>query len=189
MDVDKATKREEILSHFPSSVDVNELSALLLKHHDELKEYCGKNVLPALNKFAKEQEAPQQELHDQGKYLTIRFSKDAVNLKGLPGYGDKLGVDPREIVKSLSKVWEIMNEGWGMDPYFDGSNIKALTLTRVENMTLDFDGKETVAPAFRYKVGPDGPTAEDIEKIVNVIKKGREILQGSSSTTGGLIEV
>lgn len=178
---------DEILNALPESLDLNELPELLLANKSLVSDYLRTETEQILTRFSNEQKS--MDSHDPTKFITLQFSNEGVKSASVPGYGDKLAINPKEVVKSLKKVFSIMQEGWGLDPGMDGRNREALEFSKygyAKYLTLDVTADGEVLPAFRYDLSGEYPDNNAIERIVKAIKKGRQ--KTSFSPPGGVIK-
>lgn len=177
---DLQSTRKDILIMLPQTVPIAELAGRLQQYEPLISQYCELGMMAIIERIMAENRIPNSVLHDHTKYQVIRFGAERVPLQNLGEKG--VGINVQDIVVSLRRALDILDVGgFGIGDIEGNQNLQDL-LMRDTHLTLDLNEQtRTVHPALRYKYGTDEITNQDVDKIVEVIRRGRAQIKAKQS--------
>lgn len=177
---DLQSTSKDILSMLPGLVLIAELAGTLQQHEPLVSQYCQLDMTPIIERIMAEDGIPNSVLHDHTKYKVIRFHYECVPLQRLGEKG--VGINVQNVVASLRRALDILDAGGFGISDIEGNQHLPDLLMRGAHLTLDLNEKmRTVHPALRYKHDIDEITNQDVDKIVEVIRKGRAQIKARQS--------
>jgi len=175
---EKPKRNPELLNFLPESCVVDELHKLFLANTAAINAYCGRDVTSTLNHYAAEDSIPYYELSNTVRYPDIKFNNFCVSCIETTGPEGVtvFRTNPRELIESLMRAIEFLDEAFGFDAAMVANWQPILDLSKVEHFTfagytIPLTDQIYLCPALRWDRETTTITPKQIKDLLGIIRK------------------